>query len=129
MDGRVPIGRQARLILALPGFEWLGAAEPYPDRHFPELTVKLEDANARVTETVKVGYRGADITGTVRAAGLDPFAIADTPPFVELPAATQSAAQDLIGSGPWPRTATIFSRAGPPRAPCTWTFRRATGIR
>lgn len=99
LDGRVPVDRQARLTLALPGFEWLGAAEPYPDRHFPELTVKLENAIAPVTETVKVGYRGADITGTVRAAELDPFAIADTPPLVELPAAKQSAAQELMRLG------------------------------
>jgi hypothetical protein len=97
--GRVPSGSQAGLTLALPGFEWLGAGQPYPDRHFPELTFKLENANAPVTETVKVEYRGADITETVRAADLDPFAIADTPPFVAPSAAKQPAAQELMRLG------------------------------
>lgn len=99
LDGKVPVGRQARLTLALPGFEWLGAAEPYPDRHFPELTFKLENTNAPIMDTVKVEYRGADITETVRAAELDPFAIADTPPFVDLSAAKQPALQELMRLG------------------------------
>jgi len=72
----------ATIRLDLPRFGWLGEAEPYPDRQFPEMAVEVDGRPAAVRNTVFAGFRGQDITAALRDAGLDPFAIAETPPFV-----------------------------------------------
>jgi len=74
-------GRDPMLLIRGPRFGWLGEAEPYPDRNFPELRATLNGADAG-TSTFRAFIGDLEITGDVVASRLDPFAIVATPPFV-----------------------------------------------
>jgi|SRR5579872_5736812 len=70
------------VTIQMPRFGWLGEAEPYPDRQFPELQI-LADARPAKTESSFEAYVGsADVTEAILRAAVDPFSIAETPPFV-----------------------------------------------
>ena len=70
------------VTIQMPRFGWLGESEPYPDRHFPELKI-LNGKEPTIVESSFVAFMGStDVTKAVLAAGVDPFAIANTPPFV-----------------------------------------------
>lgn len=93
---RVTLARAARgrVDVTLPEFGWLGAGEPYPDRQYPELALRVDGAPARVRDTFAARTSAGDITPLLRDAGVDAYAIADTPPIVDLshaPARTRSA--------------------------------------
>jgi hypothetical protein len=75
-------GQASSVVIRTPRFGWLGEAEPYPDRQFPELQILVGGAPARTESTFAAFAGSADVTAAIRAAGFDPFAIADTPPFV-----------------------------------------------
>jgi hypothetical protein len=80
-----------------PRFGWLGEAEPYPDRQFPELIASLDGAKLPPSQNFAAFAGTLEVGETVRAAGLDPFAIAATPPFVDrLPGAHQAAFGRLL---------------------------------
>jgi hypothetical protein len=66
----------------MPRFGWLGESEPYPDRQFPELQILDGGAPARTESNFAAFVGSADVTEAIHAAGVEPFAIADTPPFV-----------------------------------------------
>lgn len=89
----------ASIRLDLPRFAWLGEAETYPDRQFPELKVDVDGRPASPAEQVVATAKGKDITPSLRAAGIDPFAIAETPPFVEAAPGKQAALDALVASG------------------------------
>jgi hypothetical protein len=71
------------LAIHIPPFGWLGEAEPYPDRQFPELHVMLNGKSAYTVSQEHVEFDGADITADIASAGLDPFTITTTPPLVD----------------------------------------------
>lgn len=87
-------------------FGWLGEAEPYPDRHFPELELRRNGALVHAEESVQVLAGAKDIASDLRTAGISPWAVAETPPFIEanlLPAAIR---EQLLDSG-------AITRSGP----------------
>ncbi|WP_442681180.1 hypothetical protein ACSBM8_08445 [Sphingomonas sp. ASY06-1R] len=88
-----------RLQLDLPRFGWLGEAETYPDRHFPELTIAVDGRPARTPPSFSAWKGGRDVTALVRAAGVDPFAVADTPPIVAPVKGKQPAFDALLAAG------------------------------
>ena len=94
---------RAAVRLDLPRFAWLGEGELYPDRHFPELTVEVDGRAAAPADSfvATVGTKDvrSDVTGAVRAAGVDPFAIAETPPFVQPAPGRQAAFDALVAAG------------------------------
>jgi hypothetical protein len=86
----------ASLVIFGPLFRWLGEAEPYPDRQFPELKATLDGIDVAPEKGFAAFVDQSDITSLVRAAGLDPFTIADTPPFVDPPSGSGLAAFDRL---------------------------------
>lgn len=106
LDGeqvRVALGVAVRantaIRLDLPRFAWLGEAESYPDRQFPELKVDVDGRPVSTAEDFVATVKGRDITSALRAAGVDPFAIAATPPFIEATPGKQTAFDALVASG------------------------------
>lgn len=93
------VHRESSITVWTPRFAWLGESNPYPDRQFPELRIMLNGTPAPVHERFRVFAGAVDISALVRAAGLDPFAIAETPPFVSLPADKSSEARQLARIG------------------------------
>ena len=75
-------GPSAYLLIQMPRFGWLGEAETYPERQFPELKILVDGAAVAIEDTFNTFVGSTDITDQIRKAGLDPFAITDTPPFV-----------------------------------------------
>jgi hypothetical protein len=88
-------GAAASVTIQLPRFGWPGQAEPYPDRHFPELTIRVDGAPAAVQSSFEAFVGSANVTEAVRSAGVDPFAIADTPPFVASTSGNRAALEAL----------------------------------
>jgi hypothetical protein len=90
-DGQIELTWQviARLAeggavtIQMPQFGWLGESEPYPDRHFPELKVLTDGAPAAMESSFSAFVGATDVTKAIREAGVDPFLISDTPPFVK----------------------------------------------
>ena len=70
------------ITVQMPRFGWLGESEPYPDRQFPELQILVDGAPAAMESSFAAFAGSTDVTQAIRAAGVDPFAIAETPPFV-----------------------------------------------
>jgi hypothetical protein len=85
-------------VLRIPGprFGWLGEAETYPDRNFPELSAALNGTELPDRSTAAVFVGQQNITADVHDAGLDPFVIAETPPFVDRPDGPGRAAFDRL---------------------------------
>lgn len=78
--GRVQRGVRAYFVGQR--FRWRGESDPYPDRQFPELQL-LVDGVAANTESSASAWAGSmDVSGLIRAAGLDPFVISQSPPLV-----------------------------------------------
>ena len=75
----------AELFIRGPRFGWLGEAEPYPERQFPELRATLGDAELAVDDGFLAFVGERNITAEIRKAGFDPFTIAQDPPFVDPP--------------------------------------------
>lgn len=85
--------------ITLPRFKWRGAADPYPDRHYPELTVRIDGKLEYLYSTYSVDVRNADISALVRSARLDPLAIVAAPPIVDLTAVEPQLAAALRQAG------------------------------
>jgi hypothetical protein len=79
--------QDASIGVQMPRFGWLGEAEAYPDRQFPELKILVDDVAAPMESSVAAFVGSVDVTPQVSAAGVDPFAVANTPPFVNSSAA------------------------------------------
>lgn len=82
LRGKAPINSE--LLISSPRFGWLGDAEPYPDRHFPELRVYSGGRSAKMTDSFQAFVGTKEVSEMLRAAGIDPWAIAQTPPFVSV---------------------------------------------
>lgn len=76
----------AALLLNGPRFGWLGAAERYPDRQFPELKIRLNGAMIAPQDRFEAMVGGNNVTGLLRAAAVDPWAITRNPPVTTAPA-------------------------------------------
>jgi hypothetical protein len=63
-------------------FGWLGDGETYPDRHFPELEVLRDGARVSLRDSFAAFVGTNEVTQEMLAAGVDPYAIDTTPPFV-----------------------------------------------
>lgn len=71
------------LALQGPRFGWLGEADVYPDRHFPELQAHLHGEALPASSAFKAWAGPHDVTADVTALGLDPFVIATSPPLLD----------------------------------------------
>ncbi len=67
------------LLLNGPQFGW-SESEPYPDRHFPELEIRVDGVLNRPDDSFEAVVGKMNITNLLRAAGMDPWAITRTPP-------------------------------------------------
>ena len=86
------LSQASALNLQGPAFTWLGEAEPYPDRHFPELEARVQGTVLAPGKAFKAAAGPHDVTADVSALGLDPFVIAKTPPLLDPPPAADSVA-------------------------------------
>jgi hypothetical protein len=90
-------GRHVRLTLALEprgqdtavalswtsaNIAWTGYGETYPDRRFPELAFEIDGTPASMASRDEARLRTDDISALLATAGIDPFSITQTPPFV-----------------------------------------------
>jgi hypothetical protein len=87
------------VVIDMPRFGWLGEAEPYPDRQFPELQFLVNGVAKKPNEDFKAFAGNADITAELKKAGYDPFVIADTPPFVRSPKSETQVLANLESMG------------------------------
>lgn len=71
---------QPALLIEGPLFGWQGESEAYPDRHFPELDIHIDGVSATPEDRFEVFMGKFNITSAIRDAGMDPWAIAHTPP-------------------------------------------------
>jgi hypothetical protein len=67
------------LLFEGPLFSWNGPSEPYPDRHFPELHFRVDGEAATPEESFEAFIGKQDISMLLKAAGMDPWAIARNP--------------------------------------------------
>jgi hypothetical protein len=96
---RVP-GAGSELTLRGPLFAWLGEAETYPDRHFPELQAQLDNQALPPSRAFTAWAGQHDVTADVAALDLDPFVIATTPPMLDpAPAADSPPFKRLLAHG------------------------------
>ena len=61
---------------------WMGYGETYPDRQFPELAFEIDGAPASMASRDEATLGAVDISALLATAGIDPFSITETPPFV-----------------------------------------------
>ena len=96
---RVP-GAGSDLTMRGPLFTWLGEAETYPDRHFPELQAQLNGEALPPSRAFTAWAGERDLTADVAALGLDPFVIATTPPMLDpAPSADSPPFKRLLAQG------------------------------
>ena len=95
----VQSGQGASVTIETPRFGWLGEAEPYPDRQFPELGILVGGVPATLEYHFTASVGTTDVTQEIRAAGVDPFVISDSPPFVMPGAGAASAFARLESLG------------------------------
>jgi hypothetical protein len=69
------------LLLRGPFFGWSGASEPYPDRHFPELEIRIDGAPTTPQDRFEAFVGKTNVTNLIKWAEMDPWAISRTPPF------------------------------------------------
>ena len=104
-------GRHVRLTLALEprgqdtavalswqsaNIAWMGYGETYPDRQFPELAFEIDGAPVSMASRDEVTLGADDISALVATAGIDPFSITETPPFVAPRAGANGAADPSV---------------------------------
>jgi len=76
--------REPALLLEGAPFHWVGETDAYPDRHFPELEIRIDGAKVSPQERFEAFMGKFDITYAIRAAGMDPWAIARSPPITPI---------------------------------------------
>jgi hypothetical protein len=88
VDGRVSVDmsvstveEKPALLFEGPLFGWNGPSEPYPDRQFPELHLRVDGDPSKPTETFEVFVGKRNISMLIKMAGMDPWAITRTPPL------------------------------------------------
>ena len=69
------------LLLEGAFFGWSGSQAAYPDRQFPELNIRVDDAPGAVQDNFEAFMGGRNITQMLKLAGMDPWAITRSPPL------------------------------------------------
>jgi hypothetical protein len=69
------------LLLSGPFFGWNGASDPYPDRHFPELEIRIDAAPVTPEDRFEAFVGKTNVTNLIKWAEMDPWAISRTPPL------------------------------------------------
>lgn len=82
---------QPALLIDGPLFGWLGESEAYPDRHFPELEIRIDGASITPEGRFDAFIGARDISSLIRRAGIDPWAITRSPPIVSAASAASPA--------------------------------------
>lgn len=95
----VPSGSIGHVVIHGSRFGWLGEGETYPDRQFPELRASLDGTRVTVTSSFSAFVGSTDISASLRDAQLDPFVIAQTPPFVSAVSGHETAFNKLVAQG------------------------------
>lgn len=97
-----PSGEQSlkrKVELAWPAYGWLGASEPYPVRHAPELRITVDGEPAEVENIVQAfADDNRSITALLESARIDPWLINESPPMVSMPS-NADAASALVKVG------------------------------
>jgi hypothetical protein len=75
-------GNPGALLIEGPSFSSLGDSDAYPDRHFPELEIRIDGASVDPEDRYQVFMGKTDITAAIRLDGMDPWAIARNPPVI-----------------------------------------------
>jgi hypothetical protein len=73
----------ASVVIDMPRFRWSGESDPFPDRHFPDLTITIDGAPAHAEDSSSAFAGKTDITDILHVAGVDPFVIAEPIPILE----------------------------------------------
>lgn len=68
------------LLINGPLFGWTGPAEPYPDRQFPELAIRIDGNLTTPADNFEAFVGETNISNLLRAAQMDPWAITRSPP-------------------------------------------------
>lgn len=69
------------LLLSGPIFGWSEASDPYPDRNFPELEIRVDGAPMTPQDRFEAFVGKTNVTNMIKSAEMDPWAISHTPPF------------------------------------------------
>lgn len=81
MDLTVKAGTDTpALLINGPLLGWRGPAEPYPDRQFPELEIRIDGDLVAPADRFEAMMGETNITNLLRAAQMDPWAITRSPP-------------------------------------------------
>jgi hypothetical protein len=78
----VQSGQSGSATIQMPRFGWLGESGPYPDRQFPEVQILVDGVPSTIESSFAAFVGSTDVTEAIGKAGVDPFVISDTPPFV-----------------------------------------------
>ena len=68
------------LLLETPSFGWTGPSDPYPDRQFPELEIRIDGVPVVPDDRFQAFAGGRNITTLLELAEMDPWAVTRTPP-------------------------------------------------
>jgi hypothetical protein len=71
---------QPALLIEGAPFGPTGESEAYPDRHFPELEIRIDGAPVTPEDRFEAFIGRRNITSAIRDAGMDPWAISRNPP-------------------------------------------------
>jgi hypothetical protein len=88
MGGRIRVdlsastaGEMPALLLTGAFFSWNGPSDPYPDRHFPELGIRVDGAPMEPQDRFEAFMGKTNVTNLIKMAEMDPWAISRTPPM------------------------------------------------
>jgi hypothetical protein len=88
MAGKVKVDLPASTAEKMPAllltgtfFGWSGPSDPYPNRHFPELEIRVDGAPIEPQDRFEAFMGQTNITNLIKMAEMDPWAISRTPPM------------------------------------------------
>lgn len=87
------------LLITGPLFGWTDASDPYPDRHFPELGIRINGTPATPNDRFEAFAGKNNVTNLIRTAQMDPWAVARTPPHTSAHAQNPQALNVLKNAG------------------------------
>ena len=76
-----PSGETPALLLEGGLFGWTGPNTRYPNRHFPELQIRVDGASGTIEERYEAFIGSRNISTMLRLMGMDPLAVVHTPPL------------------------------------------------
>jgi hypothetical protein len=71
------------LLLSGAFFGWNGPSDPYPDRHFPELEIRVDGVPIKPEDRFEAFVGKTNITNLIKLAEMDPWAVTRTPPVTQ----------------------------------------------